>query len=141
MTVTLQFFNDAGLTSPATSLAVTQASDGSAAPVDRVVYLGSNTPGVLFLAEANPDVDFIYVYVNDATPGSGVEAAHVTLALTAKELDLNTPGAALNTGIQNLMSGWAYAIPIHVRVATPALVPGVYSEVSLLTTSVIELLQ
>lgn len=141
MSVTLQFFNDAGLTTPLTSLSVTQASDGSSDPVDRVVYLGSNTPGVLFLTEVNPDVDFIYVYVNDTTPGSGVQAAHVTLALEPEDLDTRTPGAALNTGVQNLMSGWPFAIPIYVRINTPALIPGNYADVSLATSSVIEMPQ
>lgn len=141
MSVTLQFFNDAGLTTPLTALSVTQASDGSSDPVDRLVYLGSNTPGVLFLTEVNPEVDFIHVYVNDTTPGSGVEAAHVTLALSAEDLDTRTPGAALDTEISNLMSGWNYAVPIYVRIHTPALVPGSYVDVSLATSSVVELPQ
>lgn len=139
MTIGLKFYDDVGLTIPSTSISVSQGSDGASAPVDRTVYLGSNTPNVLYLDSTSPDVAPIYVNIVDAVTGSGVQASHVKLAVEDPEnLDTAVGGAALNVGTSNLTSGVAYAIPIYVRIDTPALTPGTYTDVSLATSSVDE---
>lgn len=134
MANTLAFYNDAGLTSQATSIVVTQAVDGSAAPVDRVVYLGSTASGTVFEAASNPGVDNITVSITDSAPGSGVEAAHVKLALTNGGLSSATPGAALSVGT-SINSGPGNGVAINLRVDTPALAFGLYAQIALQTNT------
>lgn len=138
MAVTLGFYNDSGLTSAAASLAVVQAADGSSAAVDRVVYLGSPAAGKKFQANSDPGVDDIVVSVADTTPAGGVAASSVRLALTSGGLDSATPGAALAIDPE-ILSGAANAVAIHVRVETPATAAGLYTDLSLTTNAVIEL--
>ena len=137
MSISLAFFRDPGLTAPASSLAVAQAADGSSGAIDRVVYLGSPVVGRKFEQAAAPGTGLISVIIADASSGSGVEASHVKLATSASGLDAATPGAALNLGA-TLLSGVAHAVPVHVRINTPALASGVYADVTLATTETIE---
>ncbi len=134
---TFKFYNDAGLSAIATGISAAQAADGSAAAVDRVVYLGSTTAGKKLNTEASPGVNQITVSISDSAPLAGVEASHVKLALSSAGLASATPGAALSLGTQ-ILSGSANAVAIHMRIDTPALVSGVYTDCSLRTNSVIE---
>lgn len=137
MTISLQFYSDAGLTTPATGIFVTQAADGAAPAEDRVVYLGSTASGKKFRANSDPGVDPIIVSVADAASGSGVQATHVKLATTAGGLDTALGGQALALGTQ-LLSGVANAQAVHVRIDTPALAVGVYNDISLTLNTLVE---
>ena len=137
MTVSLTFYSDSGLTTFATSITALQASDGSAAAEDRVVYLGSTVSGNKFRATSDPGVDQIVLSIVDAASGSGVEATHVKLATTSGGLGSALGGQALALGTQ-LLSGVANAQPIYVRIDTPALAVGVYSEITLSLNGVTE---
>lgn len=137
MAFSLAFYLDAGLTALAGSLSVAQASDGSSAAVDRVVYLGSPVAGKKFELAANPGIDAISLSVADSASGSGVAASAVKLATTSGGLAGATPGAALSLGTQ-IMSGVGNARPIHLRVDTPALAAGVYTDISLSLPSLLE---
>lgn len=137
MAISLTFYNDSGLTSPATSLAAVQANDGNSPAVDRVVYLGSTVAGKKFQASSNPGVTPVTVSIVDSAVGSGVEASHVKLALSAAGLNTATAGAPLGVGTQ-VLSGVANAVPIYVRVDTPALANGTYNDLSLTTQTLIE---
>ncbi len=137
MAITLGFHSDSGLTDPLASLNVTQADDGSAPAVDRVVYLGSTAAGKLFQAASDPGVDDIVVSIADSGAGSGVEAAHVKLALSAGGLDTAVAGDPLPIGA-GLLSGSASAVAIHVRVDTPAMASGTYTDIGLATNTLIE---
>lgn len=138
MATTLAFYSDAGLTAAMAQLTALQAVDGSAAPEDRVVYLGSPTPARKFKVAANPGVGVITVSINDAVSGSGVAASAVRLALSAAGLDSATPGAALSLGTQ-LLSGVANAVAIHVRIDAPPLAKGNYTDLSLVTPTLSEI--
>lgn len=138
MAVTLDFYNDSGLTAVAASIQATQADDGSAPAVDRVVYLGSPVSSKKFQAASDPGVDDIVVSIADSGVGSGVEAAHVKLALTSGGLASATPGAPLTIDAE-ILSGASNAVPVHVRIDTPALAAGTYTDVSLTTNTVIEI--
>lgn len=137
MPVSIRFYSDSGLTSPLTSLQVVQSEDGSAAPVDAIVYFGSTATSKKFQAESNPGVASIVLNVDDVAVGSGVNAAHVKLALTAGGLDTAVAGAPLDLGVQRL-SGAGNSLAVHVRVDTPALASGVYTDLTLRTNSLIE---
>lgn len=137
MTISLQFYSDAGLTTPAASIAAIQASDGSAAAEDRVVYLGSTVVGKKFRAASDPGVDQIILSIADSAPGSGVEATHAKLATTSGGLAAALGGQSLALGTQ-LLSGVANAQAIHVRIDTPALAVAVYNDLTLALNTLLE---
>lgn len=137
MALTFGFFLDAGLTAPATALAVAQATDGSTPAADRVFYIGSTTANKKIQAESAPGVDQITLSLADTGVGTGVEATHVKLAATAAGLATAVAGAALDLGTQ-ILSGVANAQPVHVRIDTPALTSGVYADLSFALASVVE---
>ena len=137
MTISLQFYTDAGLTTPATSITAMQSSDGAAAAEDRVVYLGSTVSGNKFRADSDPGVDSIIVSITDSAAGNGVEATHIKLATTNGGLATALGGQALSLGTQ-LLSGVANAQAVHVRIDTPALSVGVYSEITLALNTLVE---
>lgn len=137
MAITLAFFNDSGLSSPASNLSLAVASDGSTQALDRVVYLGSNAVGKKFQAASNPGVDQIQVSLVDTAVGSGVEAAHVKLATSQSGLNAAVAGAPVSIGTQ-ILSGPSHSVAVYVRVDTPALAVGAYNDLSLATAPVIE---
>lgn len=137
MTVSLQFYQDAALTTPITTLSVTQNADGSTGPVDNVVYLGSTATSHKFEAASNPGVANIQVSVADSNTSSGAPASDVTLALSQAALATNTPGAALTIGTQ-ILSGSSNAVPVYVRVQDSTGTVGTYTDLSLTTNQVEE---
>lgn len=137
MAVSLAFYNDPGLTSPLTSLSVAQASDGNSPAVDRVVYVGSTVAGKKFQVAANPGVDPVIVSPSDSATGSGVQTSHIKLALSQAGLNTATAGAGVSLGTQ-VLSGAANSVAVYVRVDTPALAVGTYTDVSLVTPTLIE---
>lgn len=137
MAISLGVYSDSGLTTPLTSVQAVQADDGTAAPADRVIYIGSQVAGKVFQAASNPGVDQIALSIADAAPGSGVEASHVKLALSQATLTSAVAGAARNLGTQ-LSSGPGNALKVYVRVDTPALAIGTYTGITLQTNMLIE---
>lgn len=137
MTISLQFYSDAGLTTPATLISALQASDGSVAAVDRVVYLGSIAASTKFRASSNPGVDQIVVSIYDAAPGSGVEVGHVKIASTNGGLSTAVAGSSLALGTE-ILSGAENCVPVHVRIDTPPLAISVYTDAGLAVNSLIE---
>lgn len=137
MTITLGFFTDSGLTTPLATLSAVQSDDGTAAAVNRVVYLGSIASGKKFQAASNPGVDQVQVQIVDADIAAGVEAAHIKLATSFAGLDSAVSGAPLSVGTQRL-SGPANALAVHVRIDTPALAQGTYTDAALTTNTLIE---
>lgn len=73
-----------------------QAVNGSAATGS--VYVGTPTSGNQIQAASDPGTDQITMSIVDSSAGSGVEAAHIKLALSEAGLDSATGGAALNLG-------------------------------------------
>lgn len=140
MTISLAIYADSGLTSLITSSSIAQASDGSSAAADRVVYFGSNAVGKKFQAASNPGVANITVNISDAATGSGVQAAHVKLATTQAGLAGATAGAALSLGTQ-VLSGAGNGAAVWMRVDTPALTAAIYTDVSLVTNGLVEVSQ
>lgn len=140
MAIQLAFFNDAAMTSVVSSLPISQAADGSAPAVDRVVYLGSPVSGNKYQAASDPGVAQITVSIADAATSSGVAASAVKLALSAGALDTATAGAALDVGAQ-ILSGAGNAVAVYVRVDTPAMAAGLYTDLSLITNTVLEVAQ
>ena len=65
-------------------------------------------------AQANPGVDPVQLYINDISAGSGHEATDITLATSAGDLAVNTPGDPLDLGT-TLLSGASNAIPVYIR--------------------------
>lgn len=133
--MTFRFFSDASLSTPLDSLAVTLPATGGS--VDRMVYLGSTTALKLLEAASNPGVALVTVSVADTTPGSGINASHIKLAVVQDDLDYAVAGTALELGAM-IMSGPGSGSEIWVRIETPALANGVYTEISLTTNDVIE---
>lgn len=137
MTVSFNFYVDAGLTIPATQVQASQATDGASAAVDRVVYYGSQASLKTLVANSNPYVDNIVFTLVDSVPASGVQSAHVKLATSQAGLDGATAGAALNIG-PTLLSGRENAIQIWMRIDTPALSAAVYSDITLTSNALRE---
>lgn len=137
MAISLDFYTNSGLSSVAGSLSAMQAADGSSAAVDQIIYLGSTAGGKKFRAQSNPGGDQIVVSIVDAASGAGPAASAVKLAISAGGLDSATAGAPLSVGTQ-LLSGVANALAIHVRIDTPALAIGNYSDLSLETNALQE---
>lgn len=131
------FYEDAGLTVPAVRLAAMQASDGSAAAQDRVVYLGAQGAGVVYRAESDPGVDPIVVSIADAASGSGIAATAIKLAASLAGLSGATAGAALNLPA-TIAGGPAGAVAVWVRIDAPALAEGTHDHLSLTTNDLLE---
>ena len=79
MSNSLAFYSDAGLTVPLARLDAAQAVDGSAAAVDRVVWLGSPVPGTAFMADSDPGVDPLVVAIVDAATGLQIDGRQAPL--------------------------------------------------------------
>ena len=137
MAFSLKPYADSGLTAQASNITAAQASDGSSAAVDRVVYIGSTVAGKKFQAFSNPGVDNIVVSLVDANSGGGVQAAHAKLATTQAGLASAVAGAALSLGTQ-ILSGAANARAVWLRIDTPALAEGAYTDLSLALNDLVE---
>jgi len=129
----MRFYNDAGLSMPATKLKAMQASDGSSPAVDFTFWLGSTEIDRAYYAASDPDVDDIVVSI---TGGATLPASALRLALAPEDLDTATPGAALSIGTM-VTSGSANAVAVHVRVDTAALAAGIYNNLALTTVPLI----
>lgn len=134
MSNSLAFYSDAGLTTPLSQLLAVQTNDGSAAAVDRVVYLGSPLVSMVFQAQSDPGIDQITVSINDSLSGLQIPAASLRLALSSGGLAAATPGAALDVGTE-ILSGSENAVAVHVRVDADAIAAGSYNNLSLMTNS------
>lgn len=137
MTISLSFFLDAGLTTPLSSLAVAQQSDGAGAAEDRVIYLGSPVASKRFRDAASPGVAQINVSITDMASGTGAAASAVKLATSAAGLATATAGAALTLGTQ-INSGVGGAVAIYIRIDTPALAEATYNDLGLHINNLIE---
>jgi hypothetical protein len=137
MATSFGFFADAGLTTPATSLAAVQAADGSADAVDSVVYFGSMASGKKAQATSDPGVDPVYVSIADSATGAGLAATAVKLAASSGGLGAAIAGNPLSLGAQ-VLSGSANAVAVHVRIKTPAVAVGNYTDLSLVTPDLTE---
>lgn len=124
------FFADPGLTTVLQKLSFVQAADGNGGVADAVAYFGSPIDGFKAEAASDPGVDPVYVDVTDSAPGTGAEASAVRLALASVDLATAVAGNPVVLGL-NVLSGVANAVAVHVRVSTPALAVGRYSELSL----------
>ena len=112
---TLNLYDDAGLTTPATvPLAFAQDTLGAISPHQRRFYLGQPTSGYRFRADSDPGVDAIALSIVDAVPASGQPASAIKLATTQAGLSTATGGAALSLGA-TLLSGSANAVAIWVQ--------------------------
>lgn len=136
MSNSLDFYSDAGLTTPYSRVDAVQSTDGAAPAVDSVLYLGSTAVAKQFQANSDPGIDQIVVSIAN-TGGSPANTA-IRLALTSGGLDSATPGASLNVGTE-ILSGSENAIAVHVRIDAPALTAGNYDNLSLETNETIEL--
>lgn len=138
MATSLKFFSDSGLTTEITSVTINQLADGSTGNVDKLVYLGSNEDSSTFEATSDPGVDDIEISIEDASPGSGVNASNIKLASTLGGLDTATAGDPLVIG-SSLDGGVANAEPVYIRSDTPALASS-STEITLETNDITETL-
>ena len=67
---------------------------------DMKFYVGTPNAGKKLVAASDPGVDDIVVSIVDASPGSGVEASHIKLALTQSGLNSASAGASLDIGVE-----------------------------------------
>lgn len=134
--IPIGFFLDEGLTTEATSLALSVPDAGGTR--DRVVYLGSQASRVTYQVESDPGNANIVVSIVDAAAGSGVQASHIRLALDAEGLDTATPGVPLDLDTTVIVPGAIFAMQVHMRISTPPMAPGVYTDLTLRTNSLVE---
>lgn len=133
----IDFYADSGLSSQVGQLNAMQTTDGAAPPVDRCIYLGDPRTGYLFRAASDPGVDQISVSIANSLTGNQIPASSVRLALTQGDLTTATPGAALDVGT-SITSGPENAVWVWVRIDTGVLTAGAYSNLSLVTSGVLE---
>ncbi len=131
------FFADPGLTTVLQKLSFVQAADGNGAAADAVAYFGSPIDGYKVEATSDPGVDPVFVDVSDSAPGSGVEPSAVRLALSSVDLATSVAGNPVTLGL-SVLSGVANAVPVHVRISTPALAVGRYVDLSLILPALTE---
>ena len=131
MSNSLAFYSDAGLTVPLARLDAAQAVDGSAAAVDRVVWLGSPVPGTAFMADSDPGIDPLVIAIVDAAAGR--------LVASAAGLDGATPGAPLVLAAV-VEAGVGHAVPVYVRIDAAAIAAGTYDNLALATVPTIEVM-
>lgn len=96
---------------------------------DGVFYVGVSSDTRQIQDATNPGIDQIAVAIADVSSGSGVEAAHIKLALTAGGLDSAVAGDPLNLGA-TIPGGAANAVAVHYR-WTNSVGSGTYTEISL----------
>lgn|SRR5574340_375026 len=140
MATSFKFYHDAALTQEITSgnpLTATQDTANALAAVDKTIYLGSTNAANKIQAVSNPGVDAISVGIVDADAGTGAPATEFKLALTSGGLATATAGAALNLSA-TITGGVANAVPIYTRRDSVLGTPGVYTDLTLETNSVIE---
>lgn len=130
-----RFYSDPALTTPISTLSATTLIDGgSSAPISAVVYFGK--PGVG--RQVTPAIGTqITVSPVDANAGSGLPATAVKLALSEAALQSATPGAALALGA-NVASGAENSVAIWVSISAGAATAGTYTDLSLVTNSMVE---
>lgn len=137
MSNNLAFYSDAGLTVPLASLEAAQSTDGSAAAVDRIVWLGSPVAGYVFQASSDPGVDPLVVSIVDSLTGLQIPASSLRLAATAGGLPGATPGASLTLDVE-IVAGAGNAAEVYVRVDAAAIAAGVYDNLSLACVETLE---
>lgn len=128
------FYADAGLTVPGAGGVVVASN---ATHVDRELRFGSPVAGKTLQAAADPGVAPIQIIPADDAVGSGIEASAMRLALSPSGLNSATPGGALTIGT-TLVSGAGNAVVFYARTARGSLGIGVYPDLKIDTTSVIE---
>jgi hypothetical protein len=138
MAVSLKFYEDSSLTTEITSVTINQLADGSTGDVNKLVYLGSTVDTSTFEATSDPGVDQIEITIEDASPGSGVQASNIKLALSSGGLDSATAGDPLDVGT-SIDGGVANAVPIYIRSDTPA-ISNSSTEITLETNDITETL-
>ena len=115
MTIIANVYKDAALTEAfddATDFAFAQAVNGSSG--DGSFWVGTPTATNKLEAASDPGVDPIEIAIADGSPGGGVEATHIKLALTEAGLDTATGGAALSLGAQ-ILGGAGNAVRVWYR--------------------------
>lgn len=140
MAISFKFYHDPALTQEITAgnpLTATQDTAGVLGPVDKTIYFGSTLTGNKAQVDANPGVDAVQVSISDADGGTGSPATEFKLALSSGGLDSATPGAALALG-NTITSGVANAVPVYTRRASTLTVAGSYTDLSLVTNTLVE---
>lgn len=140
MATTYGFYADFGMTQPLSSLNFSRASDGSSAPEDKVFYIGTKSDNKDLYAASNPGVDSILLSIVDADGSAGLTPAMCKLAIMQEELDNAIAGAPCDLGTMGTPNGaGAYACwEIWVRITTPLLAEGSYTDLTFQTNDVIE---
>lgn len=130
-----RFYADPALTTPLSTLSLTTLiGSGDSEPVSAVVYFGKPGGGRYIDPESG---EHITVSVADTSPAAGLPAASVKLSLSEAGLASATGGAALELG-EYLESGVGNAVAIWVAVDAGAVPSGAYTDLSLVTSVVIE---
>lgn len=133
MSITWQFYADAGLTIALDPVAATQVQAGD--PSDVLVYFGSTTADKQLQSDTDPGTNAVQLTIYDTASGSGLAAATVTTALSYSELGTNTPGAALSLGV-TLLSGAINAVPVYLRFDGGAAAIGAYTDLQFRVSAV-----
>lgn len=120
---TFAWWADAGMTIPLTRLDFVRGPTPGA--VDASAWFGSNVSGKQLQAASDPGTDPVQVSIVDAASGSGVEVAHVKLALSQAGLAGATAGAALPIGT-TIPAG--SPVQVWVRVTSPTTAVGNYDD-------------
>lgn len=131
---TFNFYDDPGLTTLSTEIRATLAADGTSAPVDRVVYLGSTAAGKKLVDTVNPGVSPIIVWMDYIN----TDLSELRLSTTLIGLDSASPGGAPPNIGATILSGVGNAVPVYMRLHFPARAIGVTSDLRLIADGVAE---
>lgn len=135
MAITWNWYADAGLAVPLTTLSVQQSN---AQPYKTAkVYFGSTATGKTLRADSNPGVDAIVVSLVDAAPASGLEPTDVRMALSEAGLASAVPGDPVSIGT-TLSSGAGGAVVLWLRFFGSALALQLHTDLKLQTNALAE---
>jgi len=132
---TWAFYSDAGLTARLSALQLQLPDTGGTA--ETVVYFGSPEAGKTLVAASAPGVDAVAISPADADDQTGLDAAHLRLALSYPALAAATPGAGVDVGT-TLVSGAGGAVAVFLQLTAGATPVGEYVDLSLQSSPVVE---
>lgn len=140
MPTSFKFYHDAALTSEITSgvpLSAAHDTSGGSPAVDDLIYFGSTSTGLKAQVSSNPGVTAIQISISDSASGSGAPATQFKLATTQGGLTAAVAGNPLSLSTQ-VLSGVANAVPIWTRRSSAITVAGAYTDLSLVTQTLVE---
>lgn len=137
MALSFNFYFDAALTQPVTAETPISAAFTGAASTDLQLWFGSTASSTQVQDLTTPGTTPISISPSDSAAGSGQPDTALKLSTSQAGLDTATAGATLEIGT-TVLSGVANAFPFWLRISNALTAVAVYTDLSLITSEIIE---